>query len=376
MRIAQVAPLWEPVPPTGYGGIELVVGLLTDELVRRGHQVTLFASGDSHTLARLEAVVPQAVRLNPAISAAAAEKIQLDRVRSLASQFDLVHFHNWVPPFELTESLGIPTLYTLHGPLTPEFSELCSRYRHHNFISISDAQRPANLDLNYIRTIHNGIDPERYPFKAAAENRESHCEGAAADMPGGTIASDRPYLAFLGRLSPEKGPHHAIAIAQRTGLPLKLAGKVDEIDRAFFEQAVLPHLDGHAIEYLGEVDHASKITLLSDAVATLFPITWEEPFGLIMIESMATGTPVIAMNRGSVPEVIVSGKTGFICNSFDQMAEAVLKVDSLNRRNCRELVMRHFSAGRMVDKYEAAYRKVLDKQRLLPTYAPIPAVSL
>ncbi|WP_346292512.1 glycosyltransferase family 4 protein [Sphaerothrix gracilis] len=373
MRIAQIAPLWQPIAAQGTSEIEKAIGLLTDELVRRGHQVTLFASIESQTLAHLEAIVPQALCQGATASVAEAEAIQRDRLRHLASQFDLIHCHNWVPPFALTESLGVPTLYTLHRPLTPELVELCRRYRHHNFVSVSDAQRRAAPDLNYIRTIHNGIDLECYPFKAAAEAIESEQSDEFSE-PDTAIASSQPYLAFWGRFSPESGVEQAIAIAQQAGLLLKLAGKIDPADRNFFEQAISPRLDGYAVEYLGEVDPVSKITLLSEAVAVLFPITWEQPFGLSVIESMAMGTPVVAMNRGFVSEVIVSGKTGFICNSFDEMAEALLAIDSLNRRNCRELVARHFSTGQMVDKYEAAYSKVLEKQRLTLSYATVSAV--
>lgn len=342
MRIAQIAPLWERVPPPAYGGIELVVSRLTDELVRRGHEVTLFASGDSQTLARLQSVYPHAFRLNPASNTDyyTYELLQLSQVYEQAAEFDIIHSHVGYTALPFAKSVKTPTLHTLHGALTPDSLKLFSHYAQQAYISISDAQRQPGL--NYLSTVYNGIDIQDYPFWARPQ--------------------DPPYLAFLGRLSPEKGPHHAIAIAQETGWPLKMAGKVDKVDRTFFEQEIAPHIDGKQIQYLGEATHAQKVELLGNAAATLFPITWQEPFGLVMIESMATGTPVLGMALGSVPEVIVHGKTGFVCQSVAEMVSYLPQALDLDRQACRDRVASSFSIARMVDGYEAAYRQLLSER--------------
>jgi glycosyltransferase involved in cell wall biosynthesis len=340
MRIAQVAPLWERVPPPGYGGIELVVGHLTDELVRRGHDVTLFASGDSQTLAQLESIAPRALRLDPSIKEPGVyDLMQLQRVCQRAQDFDLIHFHTGFTALPFADFAKTPIVHTIHGIFTADSRKIYQQHRDQNFISISDAQRETDLGLNYISTVYNGMAIEEYPFKAKPHNA--------------------PYLAFLGRLSPEKGPHHAIAIAKKTGWKLKMAGKIDRVDLEFYEQEIKPHLDGDQIEYLGETTHEQKVELLGNAAVTLFPITWREPFGLVMIESMCTGTPVLAMNLGSVPEVIAHGKTGFVCNNVDEMVEALPKALQLDRQTCRDYVVSRFSVNRMVDDYELAYQKAI-----------------
>lgn len=338
MKIAQVAPLWERVPPLTYGGTELVVSQLTDELVRRGHEVTLFASGDSQTLACLEAVCPRAIRLDPTIKDYAVyEMLEISQVYERATEFDLIHSHIGLAALAIAPRVKTPTIHTLHGNFTPENSKLFQLHHQQPYISISNAQR--QLELNYLRTVYNGIDVEKYAFFAQPQ--------------------EPPYLAFLGRLSPEKGPHHAIAVAQQTGLPLKIVGKIDASDRSFFEREIAPQIDGKQIEYIGEVDRDRKIEILGNASVTLFPITWNEPFGLVMVESMATGTPVIGLNRGSVPEVITLGKSGFICNTIAEMVAAIPQALELNRQACREYVKQHFGIAQMVDGYEAAYQELL-----------------
>jgi glycosyltransferase involved in cell wall biosynthesis len=349
MKVAQVAPLWEPVPPATYGGIELVVSHLSDELVRRGHEVTLFASGDSQTLAQLEAVYPCAIRLDPQVTEYAVyEMLELSQVYAQATEFDIIHSHIGIAALMLAPLVKTPTLHTLHGGFTPDNRKLFNLHRLQPYISISHAQR--ELELNYVRTVYNGIDPQDYPFKAQPENP--------------------PYLAFLGRLSPEKGPQHAIAIAKQTGWRLKMAGKIDLIDSPFFEQEIAPQIDGKQIEYLGEVNHAQKIELLGNAAVTLFPISWREPFGLVMIESMATGTPVIGMNLGSVPEVIAHGKTGFVCQSYAEMTAKVPDALELDRQFCRDYVEKKFSFTQMVDGYEVAYRQILESRISLNGHIP------
>ncbi len=340
MRIAQVAPLWERVPPPAYGGIELVVGLLSDELVRRGHEVTLFASGDSISLAKLESVHPQALRLDPTIKEYGIyEMWQLSKVYERASEFDIIHSHMGCAALPYANLVKTPTIHTLHGVFTPDNEKLYSYARNQPYVSISNAQREPRLNLNCIATVYNGVDTSTYEFHIQPQ--------------------DPPYLAFLGRLSPEKGPHHAIEIAKRVGLPLKMAGKIDVVDREYFETQLKPHIDGEQIQYLGEANHAQKSELMGNAIATLFPITWREPFGLVMIESLAAGTPVIAMRMGSTPEVIVHGKTGFLCDTVEECVTAVEQVHTLNRLDCRRHVEENFSVQRMTTGYEAAYQQVL-----------------
>jgi len=343
MRIAQVSPLKERVPPLAYGGIELVVSLLTDELVRRGHEVTLFASGDSQTLAQLKSVCPYALRLDPKIQEYDAyELLSMSQVYEQAAAFDIIHSHAGYYALPFTKFVKTLSVHTLHY-LRPHSLDLFAHHRQQPFISISEAQRfalqGASLNLNYLCTVYNGINPKDYPFQPQPQTP--------------------PYLAFVGRLSPEKGPQHAIRIAKETGWPLKMIGKVDKVDRDFFDQEVAPQVEGKQIEYLGEADHALKLELLSNAAATLFPITWHEPFGLVMIESMCTGTPVIGIGLGSVPEVIAHGQTGFVCQSVAEMSSCIPAALELDRQACRNHVLQKFSVSRMVDGYEAAYQQVL-----------------
>ncbi|MBE9212343.1 glycosyltransferase family 4 protein [Plectonema cf. radiosum LEGE 06105] len=342
MRIAQVAPLWERVPPPGYGGVELVVGLLTDELVRRGHEVTLFASGDSITLAKLESVYPRAFRLEPSISEYSAyEALQLSRVYKQASKFDVIHSHIGYNSLFHASFVETPTVHTLHGAFNSDTKKVYAEASEQPYVSISDAQREP-LDLNYAATVYNGIDTESHRFYAQPQSA--------------------PYLAFLGRLSPEKGPHIAIEVAQKSGVPLKMAGKVDRVDVDYFESQIKPHIDGKHIEYLGEANHFEKNELLGNAIAMLFPITWREPFGLVMTESMAAGTPVLAKPLGSVPEVIAHGKTGFLCHSVDDYVNAIQRLAEIDRNECRAHVERNFSIKSMVDGYLEVYSKVTRKK--------------
>lgn len=340
MRIAQIAPLWERVPPFRYGGIELIVSLLTDELVRRGHEVTLFASGDSISTAQLKSVHEQALRLDERIKEPGLyEQMMLSQVYQQAHHFDIIHSHVGCAALPYSGFVKTPTVHTMHGIYTPDNEKMFRQFAWQPYISISEAQREPRLGLNYIHTVYNGIDITAYPFQPEPEQPA--------------------YLAFVGRLSPEKGPHEAIAIAKAVGLPLKIAGKVDAVDREFYQDPIKPLIDGEQIQYLGEVSHAEKVKLLSGANATLFPITWREPFGLVMIESMAVGTPVVGMALGSVPEVIAHGKTGFICHNREQMIEAVPAALGLSRQACRDHVVSRFSVSSMVDEYEKAYKMVL-----------------
>ncbi|SRR5579883_46752 len=338
MKIAQVAPLWERVPPPTYGGIELVVSHLTDELVRRGHEVTLFASGDSQTLAKLEAVYPRALRLDPDVKEYAVyEMLELSKVYQLAEEFDIIHSHVGISALPLANLVSTPTVHTLHGRFTTDNQNIFIHHQKQPYVSISNTQR--QLNLNYIDTIYNGINVEDYPFVAKPK--------------------EPPYLAFLGRFSPDKGPQHALTIAKQTGWCLKMAGKLDVEWTGFFNKEIAPHIDGQQIQYLGEISHAEKAELLGNAAVTLFPITWQEPFGLVMIESMATGTPVIGINLGSVPEVITQNLSGFICQSYEEMATMIPLALKLDRQTCREYVKNKFSVTQMVNGYEAVYNKII-----------------
>ena len=340
MRIAQIAPLWERVPPSAYGGTELVVSLLTDELVRRGHEVTLFATGDSQTLAKLEPGCDRALRAL-GVKGKKAETyhtLQLNRVFERASEFDLIHSHVDLVAFAYANFVKTPTLHTVHGIIPAEVEPLWRKVRQQNFISISDSQRRNDLGLNYVATVYNGIDTSIFPFYPQPNSS--------------------PYLAFLGRMAPEKGPHMAIEIAKKSGWHLKMAGKVDPVDREFFAEQIKPHIDGKQIEFLGEFNHQQKCELLGSAVATLFPITWSEPFGLVMAESMVVGTPVIAMAMGSTKEVIEAGKTGFLCHNVDECLAALDRLGEIDRRACRDRVVANFSVARMVDGYETVYHQL------------------
>ena len=342
MRIAQIAPLCERVPPPAYGGTEIVVSLLTEELVRRGHEVTLFASGDSQTQARLEASCPKSLRKASSTEITVYQNLQLNRVFSQAAEFDLIHSHIGEVAFPYANLVKTPTLHTVHGIIPPHIEPLWLDARKQNFVSISNSQRRNDLKLNYVATVYNGVDPNRYPFYTQPNNP--------------------PYLAFLGRMSPEKGPHLAIEIAKRTGWHLKMAGKIDPVDREFFAKEIEPSIDGKQIEFFGEFSHQQKCPLMGGAVATLFPITWQEPFGLVMAESMAVGTPVIAMALGSTPEVIEDGKTGFLCNSVEECIAALDRIKEIDRVACRDRVVAKFSVECMVDDYEAVYQKLLVKK--------------
>jgi glycosyltransferase involved in cell wall biosynthesis len=343
MKIAQLAPLWECVPPPAYGGIELVVSLLTEELVARGHEVTLFASGDSLTKANLEAVHNRALRLDPDIKEYGVyEMLNLIKLYERADEFDIIHSHVGCAALTYAKLCSTPTVHTLHGIFTPDNQKLFSYTKDQPYISISNSQRDTSLGLNYVSTVYNSIRVSDHQF---------------FERP------DEPlYLAFLGRMSPEKGPHHAIEIAKQVGIPLKMAGKVDPVDEVFFREEIEPLVDGEFIQFLGEANHQQKNNLMGRAMATLFPITWREPFGLVMIESMAAGTPVIGMGLGSVPEVIADGVSGFVCSSVADCVAAVGKVDSISRQGCRDYVSQKFGVSAMTNGYEAVYQQLLDQK--------------
>ena len=345
MRIGRVAPLYESVPPRLYGGTERVVSWLTDELVRRGHDVTLFASGDSHTQARLVSPWPRALRLDPAQpDSFALHTLELAQTFSRADDFDVVHCHVDYLAFPYGRLVSTPVVHTLHGrldlrPLIHVLTEL----REVPLVSISDSQREPldGLDLNWVATVHHGL-PVR-------------------DVPAVTTSGPGRYLVFLGRMSAEKRPDLAITVAKRAGLPLIMAAKVDRPDREYFEREIRPQLGHPLIEYIGEVTDAEKWHLLGDALALLFPIDWPEPFGLAMIEALACGTPVVARPCGAVPEIVRDGEVGFLADTVDELVAAVKRVDVIDRARCRRWVEEQFSVRVMADRYESVYRELKTK---------------
>ncbi len=347
MRIAQVAPLWESVPPKLYGGTERIVSYLTEALVDQGHEVTLFASGDSETRARLEAVVPRALRLAPGLhDATAAHVAALEEVMRQSDRFDVIHFHVDHLHLPVFSRLDVPFVSTLHGRLDlPELGPLYRRFRHAPLVSISNHQRLPLPEGDWVATVYNGIPEDRYRF---------HAQGG-------------DYLAFLGRMSPEKGPDQAIEIARRAGLPIKLAAKVDPVDQEYFDERVRPLLNLPGVEFIGEISDDEKNEFLGNARALLFPIAWPEPFGLVMIEAMACGTPVIAYPLGSVPEIVEDGVNGFIVEGVDQAVGAVARLDEIDRYRCRERFEERFSARRMAADYLQVYRRLT--QRIAPAAA-------
>lgn len=339
MRIAQVAPIVESVPPKLYGGTERVVSWLTEELVRKGHQVTLFASGDSVTSAELVAAVPEALRLRGIRDHTASTLVMLDQVRRRAAEFDIINFHVDLLQFPLFQRGPAKCVTTLHGRLDlPDFHPIYRAFPRMPLISISDHQRmPMPEGSNWAGTIHHGLPPTLYPY---------HSFGG-------------DYLVFLGRIAPEKRPDRAIEIAKRAGIPLKIAAKVDPIDERYFHERIEPMLKSPLVEFIGEVDDGAKAELLGNALALLFPIDWPEPFGLVMIESMSAGTPVICWRAGSVPEIVDHGKSGIIVDSMEAAVEAVEQVRSLDRALVRQAFERRFTAERMASDYVRAYRTIL-----------------
>jgi glycosyltransferase involved in cell wall biosynthesis len=339
MRIAQLAPLAESVPPKLYGGTERVVAWLVDELVNFGHDVTLFASGDFRTTGKLHPVWPRALRLGrKGVDPNAACAVLLEAIGKRAADFDVIHSHvDWLP-LPLLSRLGVPFLTTLHGRLDlPGLSDVVRTFPSAGFVSISDNQRQPLRDARWIATILHGLPSSLF--------RPAYDQGS--------------YLAFLGRLTPEKGPEDAIRIARAAEIPLRIAAKIPRAETAYFKKRLEPHVDGERVALVGEVDDAKKQPFLAGASALLFPIDWPEPFGLVMIEAMACGTPVVAYRSGSVPEVIEDGVTGFIVEDEEEAVRAVRELPRLDRRTIRARFEERFTASRMARQYEARYRKLV-----------------
>ena len=339
MRIAQVAPLYESVPPKFYGGTERIVSYLTEELVDLGHDVTLFASGDSQTRARLVPVCPRSLRLDPhCVDQLAHHLLMLEQVAQQAQRFDVIHFHIDYLHFPLSRRQPYKHVTTLHGRLDiPDLVPLYREFPEMPLVSISDSQRLPLPGVNWRGTVYHGLPRDLYRFRPE---------------PG-------EYLACLGRISPEKGVDRAIAIAKHVRIPLRIAAKVDKVDREYFDNVIEPLLDDPLIEYVGEIGDAAKDAFLGNAKALLFPIDWPEPFGLVMIEAMACGTPVIAYASGSVPEVMEQDRTGFIVTGLADAIDAVRRLPFLSRARCREVFEERFTAERMARDYVDVYEELL-----------------
>jgi glycosyltransferase involved in cell wall biosynthesis len=340
LKIAVLSPVWFPVPPSGYGGIEWVVSLLADGLAQAGHDVTLYASGDSKTRANLSYVYEEAP--SQWIGRSHWELNHAMACYTCSDEYDVISDHTGMTGIVVSGLVETPVAHTVHGPLVGEpgemYEQLAGLVPDLHLISLSLNQRKPRPELPWLANCPNALDLSAYP-----------CKPHRGD-----------YLLFVGRMSPDKGCHRAIAVAMELELPLKIAGKMQETkEREYFEEFVEPHLGVHGIEYLGEVHHGTKVELLQDARATLFPIEWEEPFGLVMIESMACGTPVIATKYGAVPEVIEDGRSGIVVDSYRDMAEALERADALDPLECRAYVEERYSPERMVDDYVRAYREAM-----------------
>ncbi|WP_158808236.1 glycosyltransferase family 4 protein [Beijerinckia sp. L45] len=341
MRIAQISPLAEAVPPKFYGGTERVVSWLTEELVEQGHEVTLFAAGGSETRAKLVPGCESGLRLQGVRDHTASNLVMLDNVRRRANEFDIIHCHIDLLQYPLFQDMAHKVVSTMHGRLdVPDFMPVYKAYPHMPLISISDKQRePMPSNMNWLATIHHGLPADVCPY----------------NPDGGD------YLAFLGRISPEKRPDRAIEIAIRSGIKLKMAAKVDKADQEYFDTMIKPMLDHPLIEFIGEINEHEKCAFTGNALALVFPIDWIEPFGLVMIEAMSAGTPIVAWNNGSVPEVIEDGVAGVIVDSMDEAVAAVERVRHFDRAAVRRSFEARFTATQMAQNYVAAYESLIAK---------------
>jgi glycosyltransferase involved in cell wall biosynthesis len=345
MRIAQVAPLHESVPPKTYGGTERILSWLTEGLIKKGHDVTLFASGDSVTRARLISIVPRALRLEPnfMVDKVGYHALMFEQVLKLAASFDIIHFHSDYAHLPYVRLMQTPTLTTTHSRL--DYLPLKEIWKENNgfpVVSISQAQRGPIPWLNWQATVHHGMPEEMFTLN---------------EKPG-------EYVLFLGRICPEKRPDRAIEIARKAGIHLKIAAKVDPVDREYFNKEIKPLLDGPLVEYIGEVNDSQKQELIGNAIALIHPIEFPEPFGIVMIESLACGTPIVAFRTGSIPEVVDEGVTGFVVDNVDDAVKALQKVKTLDRKRCREVFEKRFSSSRMVDDYLTIYEQVILRSKI------------
>ncbi len=343
MKIAQISPLYESVPPQMYGGTERVVSYLTDELVRQGHNVSLFASGDSVTKAKLIPVCSSALRLNKeCVDPITHHVIQMEYVREMINDFDILHYHTDYLHFAFSQSNSRPHITTLHGRLDlPDLKFVYDKFSHIPVVSISNSQRFPLPMANWVRTVYHGLPEDLYTLGSGK---------------GG-------YAAFIGRISPEKRVDRAIEIALKAGIPLKIAAKIDKVDQVYFEKEIRHLLDHPLIEFVGEIGDSQKNEFLGNAQCLLFPIDWPEPFGMVMIEAMACGTPVIAFKNGSVPEVIDEEFTGYIVSDIEEAVTAVNNLHKISREKCRKFFAERFSARRMAEDYVETYLRVIDNNK-------------
>ncbi|WP_427911719.1 glycosyltransferase family 4 protein [Ramlibacter sp. MMS24-I3-19] len=339
MRIAQVAPLVESVPPRAYGGTERVVHYLTETLVDLGHKVTLFASGDSRTQGELVPVIDRALRLHPGKPDPVIwHTLMVDRVREMSDSFDVIHFHIDTLHLPIAKRCRTASLTTLHGRLDlPDLQPLFRHFHRHPLVSISDAQRAPLPNANWLATVHHDLPTDMYDFHPEAQD----------------------YFAFVGRISPEKRCDRAIEIAIATGTPLRVAAKVDPADRQYWDDTIEPMLDHPLVTFVGEIDDKAKNEFMGNARALLMPIDWPEPFGLVIIEALACGTPVIAYGHGSVPELLQDGVTGFVVSDQREAIAVAGRLDTISRRKCRETFERRFAAPVMAASYLALYRRLV-----------------
>jgi glycosyltransferase involved in cell wall biosynthesis len=342
LRIAQIAPLYESVPPKLYGGTERVVAYLTDELVNQGHQVTLFASGDSTTKGKLIPICEDALRLYNHIDSLAYHILQLQEVFERVEDFDMLHFHTDYLHFPFTYNRNLTTITTLHGRLDIEdLVPIYKKFRRIPVVSISNAQRRPLPNANWMGTVYHGLPADLY--------KQGEGEGG--------------YVVFLGRISPEKRVDRAIEIARQAGVKIKIAAKIDRADEAYYDKEMKPLFAQRHVEFLGEIGEKEKGELLQNAIALLFPIDWEEPFGMVTIEALACGTPVIAFNRGSVPEIITNGKTGYIVETIDEAVAALQRIHEISRGECRQSFENRFSATIMAKNYLRLYERLVHPEK-------------
>ncbi|RJR31573.1 glycosyltransferase family 4 protein [Candidatus Parcubacteria bacterium] len=343
MRIAQVSPIIERVPPKKYGGIERVVFALTEELIKKGHRLTLFASGDSITKARLLSVYPISLREAHFKDIYGMNSLCLLNIGSaykMQNEFDIIHEHNSYIALPTANLSKTPVVVTAHGPFTPEIKRIFFNLKKPHLVTISKSQGKYAYGLNHIGTVYNGLNLEDFPFSKKHEG----------------------YLLFIGRICMDKGIHFAIETAMHLNLKLIIGAKLEECDMPYFLKYVKPYLS-NKIKWIGEVDEQKRNQLMSRAMCFLHPANWQEPFGLVMIEAMACGCPVIAFNKGSIPEIVKNGKTGFVVSDIVEMVDAVLKVDKIDRLKCRQYVLKNFSAKKMADEYEKIYQKIINGNR-------------
>lgn len=340
MRIAQISSIIERTPPKKYGGTERVVYALTEELVARGHEVTLFASGDSITTARLVSVLPKSIRdarLTDTYGTNIWTMHNIGMAYSMQQEFDVIHDHSGTLGLPTANIANVPVVMTCHGPITAEVKKIYQNLKNPYLVAISESQRYPAPGLHYAGTVHNGLPMDNFPFSEKNDG----------------------YLLFVGRISMEKGVHIAIKVAQELDLPLVIAAKLDEVDRLYFREYVEPRLS-ETITWIGEVDTEKRNELMSRAICLLHPVTWREPFGLTIIEAMACGCPVVAIDKGSIPEIIKNGETGFVVQDTETMIDAVENISTIERERCRQHALENFSAKKMADRYEEIYHKIIN----------------